>query len=628
MSDNDSDSSGLSSVAPEEEVQKLAPIFVKAKKATKLKYPPPAVSPPRPKRPPSPPHEDSFPDNPDIAFIVMFRSRFNEVMPAKLPNYGPQDIERGVTDQPPSPEAQSLLCALLSLVLNRKKPVERGHHGRALEEAVLSQKAQWPHGWNGINPLHGPRDFNMMSPSERLNLLRTLIHWSLTTSEAVSAMIKEKYKQVRHNDDENQPLSVQPWGVDGDKRRYFLVQGLEDTHFRVYREGSRYTKNAHWYNVAGNVPELQTLVKKLEEVDGTQAARRLAIKMTAAVPTFEASETKRLRREQRQIKRAAFTRPEPGFSMYEGRTRGKRARYNYEDDDDGAFDSDATSTRRSGRQSTRGTPLSDGPTYTLSGRQSRQPRTGQYGESLLRNSLGVDGTDELAMGSSGEEGGSEPPTTLGRATRSAGKPAVSGATNPRKRKHIDGYNDIDDMSAEDDAAPSGEDDWDSDRNDVEDEPVPDADEPDEEPSEAEVDDEIEDEPKSFVVKLKVSPASRRKSDDSYRAKAEVPRDTTDVDDAALTSAGATKIEPQHQMANGIPNGHAGTNLAPGRHLAATPPSGVSAYPTPASTSFSAAADTKPAVAYPSADLAQQHHATMAQHSRVGEYGGQPGVNGY
>jgi len=54
----------------------------------------------------------------------MFRSRFNDVMPSKLPNYGPQDIERGVTDQPPSPEVQSLLCALLALVLNRKKPVE------------------------------------------------------------------------------------------------------------------------------------------------------------------------------------------------------------------------------------------------------------------------------------------------------------------------------------------------------------------------------------------------------------------------------------------------------------------------------------------------------------------------
>lgn len=54
----------------------------------------------------------------------MFRSRFNDAMPSKLASFGPQDIERGVTDLPPSPEVQNLLCAVLALVLNRKKPVE------------------------------------------------------------------------------------------------------------------------------------------------------------------------------------------------------------------------------------------------------------------------------------------------------------------------------------------------------------------------------------------------------------------------------------------------------------------------------------------------------------------------
>ena len=102
--------------------------------------------------------------------------------------------------------------------------------------------------------------------------------------------MKEKYKQQRHNDDENQPLSVQPWGVDGDKRRYFLVQGLDDTGFRVYREGNRYTKNAHWYSVAGEIDEVKALATKLEEVDRSQAARRLAGRITNAVPTFEATE--------------------------------------------------------------------------------------------------------------------------------------------------------------------------------------------------------------------------------------------------------------------------------------------------------------------------------------------------
>jgi len=54
----------------------------------------------------------------------MFRSRFSAAFSPKLPHFGPQDIERGVEDPVPSPQVENLLCALLGLVLNRKKPVE------------------------------------------------------------------------------------------------------------------------------------------------------------------------------------------------------------------------------------------------------------------------------------------------------------------------------------------------------------------------------------------------------------------------------------------------------------------------------------------------------------------------
>jgi hypothetical protein len=54
----------------------------------------------------------------------MFRARFHDAFPIKLINLGPQDIERGVVDSVPSKEVEGLLCALLGLVLNRKKPVE------------------------------------------------------------------------------------------------------------------------------------------------------------------------------------------------------------------------------------------------------------------------------------------------------------------------------------------------------------------------------------------------------------------------------------------------------------------------------------------------------------------------
>jgi hypothetical protein len=54
----------------------------------------------------------------------MFRSRFNEAFPRGAPNVGPQDIEEGVQTETPSSPVEGLLCALLGLVLNRKKPVE------------------------------------------------------------------------------------------------------------------------------------------------------------------------------------------------------------------------------------------------------------------------------------------------------------------------------------------------------------------------------------------------------------------------------------------------------------------------------------------------------------------------
>ncbi|KAG9879047.1 hypothetical protein KCU94_g21278, partial [Aureobasidium melanogenum] len=372
---DDSDSSSLSSAPPTDD-EKLAPIFkkmAKGKKAAPRKKkapvtPPTPPSPPRPKRSPSPPHEESLADNPDVAFLVMFRSRFSHAFPSKLPHFGPQDIERGVAESPPSPQVEDLMCAMLALVLNRKKPVERGHHGRAMEEALSTQKHQWPLSWNRVNPLAGSRTFPDMSPAERLNLLRTLAIWSLTSSEIVSQTIKDSYKVSRREDDINQPLSVQHWGYDGDRRKYYLIEGQEDTSFRVYREANRLSQHPQWWSVAETIDEVNALAEKLETKDTTQAARRLADKMKAAVPRFEASEEKRRRREYRQARKAQFSKPEPGFSLYEGRTRGKRIRYTYSDNED---ESDATGSRRSARYSGHSTPADSGPVVTASGRQVR-----------------------------------------------------------------------------------------------------------------------------------------------------------------------------------------------------------------------------------------------------------------
>lgn len=72
------------------------------------------------------------------------------------------------------------------------------------------------------------------------------------------------------------------------------------------------------------------------------------------------------------MRKEQFKRPEPGFSMYEGRTRGKRVKYTYSDDED-VFYSDSTGQRRSARNTGTTTPAETGPLTTASGRHIRAP---------------------------------------------------------------------------------------------------------------------------------------------------------------------------------------------------------------------------------------------------------------
>jgi hypothetical protein len=258
----------------------------------------------------------------------------------------------------------------------------KGHYGRALEEAIQTQKSQWPRRWNYVNPLSGGRTFNSMTATDRITLLHALCLWSLNQNEIVKTMITSGYKSRTTKDrlDTNIPLSVQPWGRDGEKRKYWLIEGQNDTHFRVYRETNPGTKNVAWWSVAGSIDELRALAKVLDEEDGAKEAKSLSERMINACPRFEASEVKRKRREYRISRSAAFVRPEPGFSLYEGRTRGKRLRYTFSDMED--VDSDDAPVRRSGRQSRESPVPQAGPTVTASGRQVRSRATGAYGETL------------------------------------------------------------------------------------------------------------------------------------------------------------------------------------------------------------------------------------------------------
>lgn len=133
-----------------------------------------------------------------------------------------------------------------------------------------------------------------------------------------------------------------------------------------------------WFSVAGSVDEAKGLADKLESDMSNNAGKLIADKIRMAVPRWEAGEEKRRKRDYRLARKAAFTRPEPGVSWYEGRTRGKRIRYDYEGPGD---DYNGDSSRAA---SSRSTPFDEGrPVVTASGRQVKSRLGGVYGESML-----------------------------------------------------------------------------------------------------------------------------------------------------------------------------------------------------------------------------------------------------
>ncbi|KAA8910917.1 hypothetical protein FN846DRAFT_769636, partial [Sphaerosporella brunnea] len=387
--------------APAKRQKKPTPSATTKTKSKTPALPPRSPSPPLKKRwKDEPPHNYTLADVPELAFIVMFRSRFSDAFKG-VPNLGCQDLERGIVDSTPSEQVEQLLCGLISLCLNRKKPVEyvlaltaqllsklrRGHHNRALEESLHTYQSQWPRSWEGRNPMSGGKHFGDLDTAGRLAVLKALINWALNSSEQIRAIIANNYTSSRREDDFNVGLSVQPYGRDGQKRKYWMIEGRDDTPFRLYREKATSPRTRDWISVAGTIDELRAVATELEADDGTKPALAVKKKIEGDIPRFEEGEKRRQKREYRATRKAMFQQPS-GMSLYEGRTRGKRIKYTFSDhEDDNASSFDDSRSRRSGR-STRATPLPtagaptpDQPRFTASGRQIRKPQTGLYGES-------------------------------------------------------------------------------------------------------------------------------------------------------------------------------------------------------------------------------------------------------
>ncbi len=225
-------------------------------------------------------------------------------------------------------------------------------------------------------------------------------------------------------------------------------------------------------------------------------------------------------------RKAQFTRPEYGFSLYEGRTRGKRMKYTFSDEEDDG--SDDTSTRRSTRNSGVATPADPlKPTVTASGRRVKSRLGGMYGESLL-SGQGAEEGSQGARDQARSDVSEEHRAANGRSTRSGGNAVANGWA--KGEKHIQGYNSVDELDDEEDASSTGEE-WNGD----EEEDFVDANMEEEDGDEEDFSDDVSDgdlasRPKrSLVVQLRYSRP--------------VPQNSTSVPSALPQSSVAASIRP-------------------------------------------------------------------------------------
>lgn len=256
--------------------------------------------------------------------------------------------------------------------------------------------------------------------------------------------------------------------------------------------------------------------------------------------------------------------------MYEGRTRGKRIKYTYSDDEDFTF-SDSTTRRSTRNTGGTNTPADAGPVTTSSGRQIRAPPR-------LNAATGGDSAADSGQGEMSEfdRDGSTGPT--GRPRRSAARTngwTGSNGTGSRSRRNGSAGSDDD----EEDDVSEGE------FGDDEDEHVPEEEEEDEEEYDEDVgmlDDELADQTQSsLVVKLSLTPPKLKtaldpsepqdKEADAKTEGAPAPtapaeatgpaEDAMDVDTDSKTKAKTPEPEPERAAAPAGPLAERSANLA-------------------------------------------------------------------
>lgn len=247
-------------------------------------------------------------------------------------------------------------------------------------------------------------------------------------------------------------------------------------------------------------------------------------------------------------------------------------RYTFSDEEDeGDSYSDATTSRRSTRNTRTHTPAEGlgAPTVTSSGRQVKPRQGGNYGESILS------GAQPSGVTVGGYDGTSEEPENHELNGTRPRRAAAAGTTRgwASKGQHIEGYNSVDEMEDEDEDDASGYGD-----DEDEDEHVPlesDVDDPDELTDADDIMDELSaGEKKSMIVKLPIktpTPEKKKSAAQDFLS--------TEKDSALSTGTLQSGIDEQRPgtTVNGVASSTAhAANGTPRESIQAQPNSSVTA----------------------------------------------------
>lgn len=300
-----------------------------------------------------------------IAMLVMFQARFHSLFRG-VPSLGPQDIETGLMSPEIPYSVLQFMVRLMSLALNRKKPIDPERYGGALEEirdklSSLGPTPTWPLYVN----LKSKTAITDLTWEDRLEFFHTLVLWALTHSEAVRAILNDvnqkgsihdggdEDQQYAYSEDDIQMKKIMMFktslekdqlgkpvtclGKDSTGVQYYFIKGRGTSPFRIYKQTNPRLRTVNWISVASSVDQVKDLINKISNdsnnnLSSSSTVEKLKEYLENMIVYLDYLEEERAKIDKKREKKRALQQAadliRSGAGVYVGRTRGKKVNYN------------------------------------------------------------------------------------------------------------------------------------------------------------------------------------------------------------------------------------------------------------------------------------------------------------